>query len=260
MSIRFQQWGDDSSQEQVLFIHGWAMNSSVWTDIAEALMNDYPQKLIRAVDLPGYGASEYEQNSTSEALAKALEPLLIGKQTILIAWSMGGLIALDLVTRKQCDIRQLILVSSTPCFVQNTHWQYAVKADVFESFAQSLKKDYKQTLKRFVMIQAMGSHTARADIKVLQRQLLLRGEPDLKALEAGIALLLYEDKRQALKEIDDCPISLISGTKDSLINDQGQQQLAQQNNISLFAIEAAGHAPFISHPKIFKQILKNIIL
>ncbi len=260
MSLCFQEWGASSSKEQILLIHGWAMNSSVWIDIAESLIRYYPQKLIRAVDLPGYGASHYEDSSSSDALAKTLEPLLVGKQTLLIAWSMGGLIALELMTRKQCDITQLILVSSTPCFVQNTDWKYAVKADVFENFARSLKKNYRQTLKRFLMIQAMGSHTARADIKVLQRQLLLRGEPDLKALEAGITLLLHEDKRQALKEINNCPISLISGTKDSLINKQGQQQLAQQNNISLFSIKGAAHAPFISHPQIFKQILKNIIL
>ncbi len=259
MTIRYQQWGDESSPEQILLIHGWAMNSSVWTDTAEFLMQNYPQKLIRAVDLPGYGKSDYEYSATSEVLAKSLEPLLINKQTLLIAWSMGGLMAIDLVSRQQCDISQLILVSSTPCFVQNNYWQYAVKADVFESFSQSLKKNYQQTLTRFLMIQAMGSRTVKEDIKQLQKQLSLRGKPDINALENGIIFLLHENKLQQIKEIEHLPISLISGTKDSLIDYRGQEILAEQNNISLLTILEASHAPFISHPEIFKKILKNII-
>jgi len=261
MTISYQQWGNADSNEQILLIHGWAMNSSVWSDIAGALAQYYPKKLIRAVDLPGYGysADSSPAEYSTITLAKTIEPLLQGKQTILIAWSMGGLIAIELSARQNSTIEQLILVSSSPCFVQTDNWQTAVEAKIFADFGQSLSRDHRATIKHFLAIQAMGSRTAREDIKTLQRQLLLRGEPSIKALESGLQLLLSEDKRQQLKEINSIPISLISGNRDSLIPIQGQQQLAEQDNISLFKVSGAGHSPFISHPEKFKQILKKVI-
>ncbi|MCN4143953.1 MAG: alpha/beta fold hydrolase [Thiohalomonas sp.] len=269
MNISEQCWGNHQASEQILFIHGWGMNSGVWTGIAEYLAQNYPDKLIRSVDLPGYGHSadysiaELGGQYNSQTLAKSLEPLIQDKQSRVIAWSMGGLVAIELLSRllrkKRQNIAQLILVSSTPHFVQADDWQYAVQAKVFEEFSQSLNKDHHATLKRFLAIQALGSRTAREDIKTLQKQLFLRGEPSSEALSYGLQILLTEDKRQQLKQLTDCPITLISGTKDRLIAHQGQKQLAEQENISLFSIPFASHAPFISHPEEFKQILQNVI-
>ena len=270
MDISFQQWGDNHSCEQILFIHGWGMNSGIWTDIAEYSAQLKPQMLIRSIDLPGYGHSadysidELGGQYTSRTLAESLESLLEGKQTTLIAWSMGGLVAIELLAKhsradKSLDITKLILVSSTPRFVQAKDWQDAVEAKIFEDFSRSLTRDHNAALKRFLAIQALGSRTAREDIKILQKQLFLRGKPSSKALESGLNILLKEDKRQQLKEITDIPITLISGMKDTLIAHQGQKQLAEQNNISLFNIPSASHAPFISHPEEFKQILQKVI-
>lgn len=278
MDISFQQWGNAQARQQILFIHGWGMNSGVWADMAEYLEQLFPQRLIRCVDLPGYGqSSTYGLNElgggyTSQTLAQSLEPLLEGKQTTIIAWSMGGLVAIQMLadrirantllvnsrhTGEMSAVSKLLLVSSTPRFVQAEDWQYAVEARIFEEFSRSLSNDHQATLRRFLAIQAMGSRTAREDIKTLQAQLFLRGEPDEKALESGLQILLKEDKRQQLQAITDVPVCLIAGKQDTLAKYQGQKELARQDNISLFTIPSAGHAPFISHPEEFKKILEN---
>jgi pimeloyl-[acyl-carrier protein] methyl ester esterase len=261
MQVSFQQWGNPHSQQQILMIHGWGMNSGVWSDSAARLERAYPEHLIRAVDLPGYGYSAgYElDHYTAHALAGSLLPLLEDKHTTIIAWSMGGLVALDLLCEPNVVIERLILVSSTPRFVQANDWSNAVEAQVFESFCQSLSEDHEATLERFLAIQALGSRTAREDIKTLQRQLFKRGKPDLIALKKGLELLLNEDKRAQLSGSTEVPIHLIVGKLDTLVKYKGQQLLAQQDNISLSVIPAAGHAPFISHPEEFNQILQNII-
>ena len=269
MKVSFQQWGRSDSTQQILLIHGWGMNSGVMSDIARHLEQIDADTLIRSVDLPGYGHSaSYTIDAlggayTARTLAQSLAPLLQGKQTVLIAWSMGGLVAIELLAgfheQPVMDIAKLILVSSTPRFVQDDDWQCAVEAGVFEAFSQSLAVDHHAALRRFMAIQALGSRSAREDIKTLQAQLFKRGEPDPLALKYGLNILLKEDKRQLLRQISDIPICLISGKKDTLVNYQGQRQLAEQDNISLFTIPAAGHAPFISHPEEFNTILHNII-
>ena len=261
MELAFQQWGRADASKQILLIHGWGMNSGVWTDVASRLEQACPDTLIRAVDLPGYGysAAYTLADYSTRNLADSLLPLLKNKQTTVIAWSMGGLVAIELLKTTAIELSQLILVSSSPCFVQSDDWPNAVQADVFEEFSQSLVIDHRNTLKRFLAIQALGSRTAREDIKTLQQQLFKRGEPDVKALEKGLDLLLKEDKRTELRLISGIPIHLISGKLDTLVKYRGQQLLAQQDNITLSAIAAAGHAPFISHPQEFNQILLNII-
>lgn len=270
MGISYQEWGNADSRQQILLIHGWGMNSGVWSDIAEYLEKMYPQQLIRSVDLPGYGYSssygtdESRADFTSETynsvtLAQSIEPLLEDKQTTIIAWSMGGLVAIDVLARRKSNISKLVLVSSTPMFVQSEDWPDAVEARIFEEFSESLMKDHQATLRRFLAIQAMGSRTARNDIKTLQSQLLTRGEPDVQALEMGLKILLNEDKRQQLKQITDIPICLIAGTQDTLAKYAGQKALSLQANISLHVLPSAGHAPFISHPDEFKKILYKVL-
>jgi pimeloyl-[acyl-carrier protein] methyl ester esterase len=256
-----QEWGDPNAPEQILLIHGWGMNSGVWSDIANDLAQLFPQKLIRAIDLPGYGESATHslESYNSESLADTIVPFLVAKQSIIIAWSMGGLVAIDLLSREKYAIKQLILVSSTPRFVRSNDWQNAVEGKLFEDFCQNLSTDHEATLKRFLAIQSLGSRTAREDIKTLQKHLFSRGKPNIVALESGLKMLLEEDKRVQLSAIKEVPIVLVSGNKDTLIAPQAQQQLAQQSNIKLFSLPFAGHAPFISHPQEFKQILKNII-
>ncbi len=265
MKVSYQEWGNTDSRQQILLIHGWGMNSSVWVDIGQYLEQLHPEQLIRSVDLPGYGhSSGYGQNElggdyNSRTLAQSLEPLFEGKQTTIIAWSLGGLVAIELLAQKKVNVSKLLMVSSTPKFVQSDDWQHAVEARIFEEFSQSLVNDHRATLRRFLAIQTMGSRTVRADTKILQTQLFLRGEPDERALQMGLTMLLKEDKRQQLKTVTDVPISLIAGKQDTLAKYQGQKELSLCDNVSLYTLSGAGHAPFISHPEEFKQILKNII-
>ena len=263
--IRYQQWGNINSSRQILFLHGWGMNSGVWTPAAQYLQEHFPDSHIIAVDLPGYGQSRNcdqqvpDGHYNSVSLAQCLAFLLEGKDTTLIGWSMGGLVALETARQFPQTVSRLILVSSSPRFVQGDDWPYAVKASVFEEFYQYLEEDHRATLKRFLAIQAMGSDTARKDIKTLQQQLEQRGEPDPSALKEGLNMLLKEDKRALLSEIKDIPIDLICGERDTLVNIKAQQQLAQQSNIKLHAVAGAGHAPFISHPDEFMTLLRGIL-
>lgn len=263
MSLSYQQWGRADSRQQILLLHGWGMNSGVWSDIAQRLERSHPGALIRSVDLPGYGHSKTcdlpdSGAYTTQSLARSLLPLL-DRQSTVIAWSMGGLVALDLLAEAKEQVSQLILVSCSPCFVRTENWSTAVEAGIFEAFCHSLAEDHQGTLKRFLAIQTLGSRTAREDIKTLQEQLFKRGEPDPQALEKGLQLLLNEDKRAQLEQLLHLPISLIAGKLDTLVNYQGQKQLAQQANITLYTIPAAGHAPFISHPEEFSDILQQLI-
>ncbi len=262
-SIAYQYKGDPDSNEQILLLHGWAMNSGIWSDVMEFLTQQYPHKLIRAIDLPGCGHSvDYPiaaEHYNSQTLATAIEPLLKDKTSIIIAWSMAGLVAIELLQGSSISIESLILVSSTPCFVNTKDWKTAVDAKLFKQFSKNLQVDQRATLKRFLAIQSMGSPDARENIKNIQKKLLARGESSSLALNKGLEMLLIEDKRQKLKRLNTFPIHLISGENDNLIPHQGQKLIAQQYNIQYWPIAHAGHAVFISHCELFCALIKQCV-
>mgnify|MGYP001825493845 FL=1 len=243
---------------QLLFIHGWGMNSGIWTDLIPRLSAQLPDYEFTVVDLPGYGKSPaMVQESTSLSLAEALRPLVkakLRKKNIILGWSMGGLIAIELASIFTEHIHQLVLVSATPRFVQADNWSEAVEAKLFLQFLDSLEKDHSATLKRFLAIQALGSPTAKQDIKQIQQQLSQQGGAKPSALRQGLQILLNEDKRIQLLALS-IPVICIAGQRDTLIKVKALELLTETPNIYLHTMAAAGHAPFISHPQQFVELL-----
>jgi pimeloyl-[acyl-carrier protein] methyl ester esterase len=260
--LALQTWGNEAAAKQCLLIHGWGMNSAVWNNVASALSVDFPERFIQAVDLPGFGYSaeiELDEDYNSKMLADWLKPMVMQKLTTVIAWSMGGLPAIDLLEQCPGQIERLILVASSPKFVQDEDWLEAVEPEIFESFCQSLSDDPQATLRRFLAIQTMGSKTAREDIRTLQEALATRGNANQFALRKGLEMLLIEDKRVQMIKNRGVPVDLICGERDTLVKLEAQKLLAQQANVSIYSIPGAGHAPFISHPNEFQAILTAVL-
>lgn len=90
-----------------------------------------------------------------------------------------------------------------------------MEQSVFDDFSTDLKLDYKKTLKRFLSLQTRGSELAREELRELNSQLLARGEPNIDALESGLKILSNTDLRD--KEINNIPIMIIFGDKDTLV-------------------------------------------
>ncbi|MCF6218180.1 MAG: pimeloyl-ACP methyl ester esterase BioH [Gammaproteobacteria bacterium] len=240
----------------LVFLHGWGMNSDVWEDISPQLSQHYAVTLI---DLPGHGRSTLTQHSYQlEQLAEELIEV-IPQAAILVGWSLGGLIALQIAHQYPEQIQAVVMVASSPRFVQASNWPYGVDAAIFDKFARDLKDDYQATLKRFIAIQAMGSAHAKSEICTLRERILRHGNPHHKALQGGLRLLQQSDLRQSLAELH-CPIKLILGSRDTLAPARIAGLLSQQHpHLESSIIQGAAHAPFISHPGEFLVVLKEFI-
>ncbi|HCB12558.1 MAG TPA: hypothetical protein DEP36_03170 [Gammaproteobacteria bacterium] len=140
-----------------------------------------------------------------------------------------------------------MLVNSTPCFVQQPSWPYAIALPVLRRFAEELRQDYRMVLKRFIALEVYGSEHASAQLKQLKAMLFQHGEPDVCALEDGLAILEASDLRAELAKIA-CPALLLMGQRDQLVPmEAGEAMLTQLLNARLRVFARAGHAPFFSH-------------
>ncbi|WP_035853443.1 pimeloyl-ACP methyl ester esterase BioH [Deefgea rivuli] len=227
----------------LVLLHGWAMNSTVWNGIADELAQDY---CVHLVDLPGHGASIVTDALSLQMMVDAMDAAFPYPVQI-IGWSLGGAVAAQWAIQQPEKVKSLTLVASSPCFMQRTDWRSAMPATVLAQFAEQLQLDWQGTLKRFISLQAMGDASARAVTKELLADLFKHGEPSITALSEGLAILRDTDLRDQISQIT-CPVLLQYGDRDTLTPlPTGHWLKSQLSDVELIVHQGAAHAPFLSH-------------
>lgn len=253
MSVSVERFGQG---QDLVLLHGWGMNGAVWHGIAQELAAHYR---LHLVDLPGFGNSplgsgvEYSLPWLAERVAAVLP-----ERSHLLGWSLGGLVASRLALDHPERCRSLITVASSPCFLARDEWP-GIAPKVLAGFNQMLAGDFMQTIERFLAIQAMGSEHARDDIRQLRHWLAERPAPELAALEAGLGLLADIDLRDELVDLQ-LPWLRIYGRLDSLVPKAAIPLLDERYPHSQSRVlDKASHAPFISHPAQFIDMVRQFI-
>lgn len=245
----------ENTKPTVVLIHGWGLNHAIWQPVADVLATDYQ---VLALDLPGYGlATLYPEPYSLEAIADQLAAQ-IPAQSFVLGWSLGGLVATQLALRHPAKVRSLALVASSPCFLQQPDWP-GMNAKVMQQFAGSLSANLALTVERFLAIQAMGSTTARQDIKQLKQAVLSLPLPEARVLASGLEILATTDLRAELARLS-MPLFGCFGRLDSLVPvamTTTLAELAPRAQISVLA--KASHAPFISHQTEFMDWLRHCL-
>lgn len=238
------------------FIHGWGLGSAVWAATAAHFSRGYRCTLL---DLPGYGTQagpvmDCSLTSLARSVADAARP-----GSVLIAWSLGGLVALRAALADSGWIRALCLVATTPRFTQANGWPHALAPEVLEAFARELEQDADRTVARFLTLQVRGTSDSRLTLNRLRRALRLAGYPTTRVLQAGLELLRLTDLRADLARLQ-CPVCLLLGERDTLVPAALAAALPPlPGTWTTEIISGAGHAPFLSHPAPFRAALEGFL-
>lgn len=238
------------------------MNSNVWTESVKQLSTLTARPII-ALDLPGYGDSISSaenctlQSDTLEDLVEWVAAQITSPSTI-IGWSLGGLVATKLAIKYPNKVKSLGLISSSPKFVAQNNWP-GIQPRVLSGFADNLNTDHQAVIERFMAIQAMGSHTAKQDIKQIKNAVLAKPTPSATVLQSGLTLLAEVDLRSELASLT-MPVHLLLGRLDALVPVKMIQQLTEYTDaFEITVLEKASHAPFISDPEAYKDWFLELI-
>lgn len=246
------------SGHNIVLLHGWGMHGGMWGRFNDLLSEHFETHVI---DLPGFGYSKDVKNDfTLDSLSKVVEEYIdnLTAPVNLVGWSLGGLIAQNILKRKHVEVSKLVLIATTPSFTKKEDWNTAMEQSVFNDFSTDLKQDYKKTLKRFLSLQTRGSDLSREVLRELNKQLNSRGEPNINALENGLNILSETDLRS--NNQNETPVMLVSGEKDTLVPLAVNAEFEKMfPNLEQLSLEKTGHAPFISKPELCAEKIKNFI-
>lgn len=250
--------------EPLVMLHGWGMHGGIWGEAVQHLAQNFR---VHCVDLPGHGYSSRieDRGARSEDNTFTLDAIVdelsaqFDKPLNVCGWSLGGQVALRWAQRYPAQVEKLVLVASTPCFVQRADWSCAMAAEVLQAFSDAMTQDYRATLKHFLALQVRGSENERGLLQSLRERLFNRGEPDIAALHGGLEILRDTDLRTQLAQIEQAAL-VMAGARDTLTPPAASVYLAQAlPNACLANIAGAAHAPFLSHPEIFVEQITDFL-
>ncbi|HEX9472632.1 MAG TPA: alpha/beta fold hydrolase [Steroidobacteraceae bacterium] len=236
----------------LVFWHGWASNLRVFDALRAALAEQWR---TTAIDLPGHGRSPWEGGAATpdaELLAEQTVARLLDAmppRATLIAWSLGGQLALRAAVRVPDRIERLVLIGTTPKFLRSDDWPHGASSATLEQMRARLAEDYRGAISDFLELQVRGSRDAAAVHAALRGMLLAHGEAQAPALQAGLAMLASTDLRTQLASIH-IPALVIAGQYDRVTAPAASAALAKMLPQAQFLeVPRAAHAAFLSHPE-----------
>jgi pimeloyl-[acyl-carrier protein] methyl ester esterase len=227
----------------LVLLHGWGLSAAVWRPLLDQLD---PRRPVHAPDLPGHGGAA-PAGDTLASWAEALLPALPGN-SVLVGWSLGAQLALELAHRYPERIDRLVLIGASPRFTAGEDWPHGLPGATLDDFRAQFDSAPEATQRRFVALQSLGDRARKAVSATLGGSLTPADPSRQAALATGLQLLADIDLRALTSAITQ-PVRLLHGSEDKLMPLAAAEWLADQlpgGRLSVF--DQAGHAPFLSRP------------
>lgn len=231
----------------LVFIHGWRAHSDLWINWIQAHFVDYRVTLI---DLPGHGNSAPIQLSDEHSLIDDWQNAIVEvlpERSILVGWSLGGLLAQQIAISHPEKVKALILMASSPCFVQREDWVPALSRPLIHHYIQEVTNNAVALFKSFFMLQSMGSPNPKRLYQQLVSSLMVLST-DLPSLKQGLTMLEDVDLRPSLSSIKQ-PTLWLLGEKDAIVPVDLFIELSKMQPHAHFQrLPNCGHLPFMTCP------------
>ena len=254
-SQRFEAINPAEHTPELVLLHGWGLSSLVWQPMLPALCE---LAHVTTIDLPGFGGSAAVPMDSLDDLLEALLTEM-PEQSVLVGFSLGGMLAVQLAARFSHRVQGLMTLASNARFTADATWPAAMAQATFDDFYQSAEQSLAVTLKRFLALQATGDHSNKALLKQLRA---LAGADAIAAPSAQslLALLSHLDNRQALAALSklSTPVVHVLAANDSLVPRAAADDLAALGQ-PVRLVDEAGHALFLSRPESCIQALTGLL-
>ncbi len=234
----------------LLLLHGWAMHCGVFAPLFPYLESHFT---IHSVDLPGHGRSAAQKFELGETLTELAAYISRLEPVVLVGWSLGGAIALELALRVPTAVRALVSICSSPCFVSTAAWPFGMAPTAFRSFCAELTQDWEAVVDRFLTLETLGSPNEKAELRWLRAAIYAHGKPNLTALMSGLTMLESIDLTPRLTDLH-VPSLWLGGRRDRIVPPDAILASAKLSGGRAEILNAA-HAPFLTHPELVANMI-----
>lgn len=247
---------EDNGEGEItlLFVHGWNLDHSFWTNQVNAFASDYR---VVTMDLPGYGASgknrkDWSMESYGKDVLSVINQLTL-ENVVLVAHSMGGNIGLEAISIDRSKIIALIGVDN---FKQVGVLPNSDEKAQMQEFYAYLEADYATNVRV-----ATASFMFAPDSPPEQKETILNTYASADpSVAIPVVKAAFTQARREIKLIEalDIPFMLISSTMIP-VNEESLQNHYKGPLFKNFLIDKAGHFPMYERPEPFNSALAEAL-
>ena len=230
-------------KQSIIFLPGWGFHASIWKMLASKL----PGMHFTFCELPTTPTAHHDKlESVTHLLNKQIQ-----HRAILVGWSLGGLIAMNLSQQFPEKYSHLITISSTPRLLETPQWA-GVPIDTAHQFLQLAKTNLPQLLLRF---RKLVGHPHCHRVNCLLDSHIWRSTEKIKLLYY-LEMLMEADIRSQHPSLS-IPALYFFGDHDAITPAVCAQQIMLScKKAQTQLLNDAGHAALLTHTdKIAEQIL-----
>lgn len=238
---------------QLLLLHGWGFGADVWRSLIEQLDARWR---VNAISLPGY-EKDNDQSQNVMPVPALLDRLTesLEQSVILIGWSLGGLLAIELARRYPDRIKALGLIAALPCFNRQPDWAAGWDNPAVTAVHDRLQQDAAAATRYVAALAARGDEHSRHIRQTLTDLAVSRQG----VLERDLDYLRHTDLRQAFAGLD-IPVHVWLGDRDAFIGgDCAGAIRTLQSDAHIHELEHTGHAPLLSRPRDIAEHLESLL-
>jgi pimeloyl-ACP methyl ester carboxylesterase len=235
----------------VVLLHGFPFDGRMWQATAQALAGAGYRVVVP--DLRGHGKSPVAPTARMEEMARDVAALLsalgIGKAVVL-GFSMGGYVALQMMARESDKVRLAVLVDTRA--EADTAQGKAGRA----ALAAKVKEAGMQAVVDAMMPNLLHEQTRarKPEVAKLLERIMLE-QPPAGAIAAIQGMAERPDMKGKLRFCQ-LPALVMVGEADSITPMEAASSLAQAISYSQYeVVPGAGHAMPLEQPEAFHRVL-----
>lgn len=221
---------------RLIFLNGWSASAALLGELPDLLSERHELIVVDHI----YEYSPEEIHTKIEAL--------LSDETVLLGWSLGGMLAIQALIEQRSlsdKLLAVIVLQATPCFVNKADWTLGVAEEAFNDLeAVANKQNGKKLVRLFTQLMVAGSTEPSEERNRINAQYMSESLPPWPVLAKGLHYLKALDSRQLLHQIQ-LPVYGLYGANDALINAEVMTFLEKHcANFKVEMIPEMGHFPF----------------
>lgn len=235
----------------LIFLTGLGMDPNIGFSFLEKI-----SPLSRII-LPNYPNPLLIKGNSVDASLLAVADCLdkaLPYDSVLIGWSLGGLIATVLNFISPNKYRKLITISSSPKFVSSVNWPGISKENI-RKFQQLAQIDFDKLWRRFMAL-VLYPNIKLEQMKIVERKNVLTCSEFVFYLN----ILMKTDVRDLMPAVRDDSLH-IYGDSDAIAPiEVGKFMLKTYVKTNVKTVKGAGHMPFYTHENEVVQMVRNFLI
>ncbi|MFO7735375.1 MAG: alpha/beta fold hydrolase [bacterium] len=218
-----------------VFLHGFASDHHVW----EGIHNHFPDSEYPDISFSKNGKIKYPE---------------IREDVILVGWSMGGMIALDMLKKNSDKVKALVLISSSPGFIKSSLFPKGKPAEALSRLEKNILNMDMRTLGDFQKQLFSVKEIRKGYLRDFRKHLAGRFEVSVKTL---LSSLSYLKKWKVLPPYPQIPVLVFHGKSDTVIHPSALKSWEKLFPEAEQLLVDAGHAPVITRREFIISKIKD---